>query len=86
MTVSIYTGDCYEEYQTLVYNRFYLYGGLVGTLFVPVLFYTYSGILGQNIAWVDIAIFFVSVFLTFVCAWILRRSERIYQKGPPSIS
>mgnify|MGYP005784502387 FL=1 len=57
-----------------------LLGGLVGTLFVPVLFYTYSGILGQNIAWMDIAIFFVSVFLTFVCAWILRRSERIYQK------
>ena len=58
----------------------FLLGGLWGTLSVPVLFYTYSGILGRNIAWVDIAIFFISVFLTFVCAWVLHRSERIYKK------
>lgn len=58
----------------------FLFGGFLGTLAVPVLFYTYSGILGRNIAWVDIAIFFISVFLTFVCAWVLHRSERIYKK------
>ena len=58
----------------------FLLGGLWGTLSVPVLFYTYSGILGRNIAWADIAIFFISVFLVFRCTWILQNSERIYEK------
>ena len=34
-----------------------LFGGLLGTFAVPVLFYTYSGVLGRNVTWVDILIF-----------------------------
>lgn len=51
-----------------------LLGGIAGTLLVPVLFYTYSGILGRNIAWIDIAIFFIAVAAAFGCAWLLRDS------------
>ena len=35
-----------------------LAGGLLGTWLVPVLFYTYSGILGRNLALIDIGIFY----------------------------
>lgn len=57
-----------------------LFSSLLGTLAVPVLFYTYSGILGNNIAWADILIFFISVFITFFCTWKLQDSAKIDQK------
>jgi hypothetical protein len=47
---------------------------LIGLLFIVVSFYTYSGILGYDITFVDISIFFISVILTmyfankFTCA------------------
>lgn len=37
----------------------------LGTFFIPVLFYTYSGILGFTVTFIDIAIFYISVFLSF---------------------
>ncbi|MDD3339821.1 MAG: DUF6512 family protein [Lachnospiraceae bacterium] len=40
-------------------------GILVGTALIPILFYTYSGILGYNIPALDISIFFVSVLAAF---------------------
>ena len=57
-----------------------LLGGFIGTLMIPVLFYTYSGILGHNVTGIDIAIFFVNAFLAFFCAWRLQNSRIIYQK------
>ncbi|MBQ4542931.1 MAG: hypothetical protein IJA19_02045 [Clostridia bacterium] len=41
---------------------------LFGTLLMPALFYTYSGILGFNVAFVDISIFFICVFSAFYVA------------------
>lgn len=40
-------------------------GLLYGTLLVPVLFYTYTGILGYHTMFMDILIFIVSVFTAF---------------------
>ncbi len=40
-------------------------GTLTGTLLIPVLFYTYSGVLGYNISIVDISTFFISVIAAF---------------------
>lgn len=57
-----------------------LLGGFIGTLMIPVLFYTYSGILGHNVTGIDIAIFFVNAFLAFFCTWRLQNSRIIYQK------
>lgn len=42
-----------------------LTGTLFGTFLVPVLYYTYSGILGFRIAAIDISIFYVSVLAAF---------------------
>lgn len=44
-------------------------GTLVGTFLTPVLFYTYSGILGFNIQAIDISTFFISVLIAFWVAY-----------------
>ncbi len=41
------------------------FGILLGTILIPVLFYTYSGILGYNIGFIDILTFYISVFVAF---------------------
>lgn len=42
---------------------------LIGTWLIPTLFYTYRGILGYGISAIDIGIFFISVFVTFLLAY-----------------
>lgn len=42
---------------------------LLGMLSIVVIFYTYSGVLGFNVAAVDIGSFFVSVALAFFFSW-----------------
>lgn len=37
----------------------------LGTFLIPVLFYTYSGILGFTVSFIDIAIFYICVFISF---------------------
>lgn len=59
-----------------------LAGGLLGTWIVPVVFYTYSGILGRNIAFIDIAIFYISVLTAFFLAWKVQDSGRVSKLCP----
>lgn len=40
-------------------------GILVGTFVIPVLYYTYTGILGKNYAPLDISVFVISVLIAF---------------------
>lgn len=48
-----------------------LAGTLIGTAMIPVLFYTYTGILGFHISAVDIAIFYICLILGFCIAYRL---------------
>lgn len=50
-------------------------GILTGTTFIPIFFYTYSGILGFTVVWIDIAIFYICTGITFVMASNLYRSQ-----------
>ena len=43
-----------------------LKGILLGLVSIPVLFYTYNGVIGRSPDWINIAIFFVSASLTYV--------------------
>ena len=44
--------------------------GLIGGLIsIVILFYTYTGVLGYNIDFINIAIFFISVFLAFYISY-----------------
>lgn len=57
-----------------------LLGGIIGTLSIPVLFYTYSGILGYTVTWIDITIFFISTAIAFICTSRLKDSKFVQQK------
>ena len=46
---------------------------LAGTALIPVLYYTYSGILGRSVDWVNIAIFFVAALALFGLDALLHR-------------
>ena len=48
---------------------------LLATWLIPVMFYTYSGILGFNVAFIDIAIFFISVLFAFIHLWKLQNND-----------
>jgi hypothetical protein len=50
---------------------------LVGLALIPVLFYTYTGILGRDVPWVDIAIFFLADLGTFWLDFRLLRQGRL---------
>lgn len=49
-------------------RRNVLAGNIIGTLLIPVLFYTYSGILGYTVTVIDILIFFISAAAAFLFA------------------
>lgn len=49
-------------------------GILLGTLLIPVIFYTYSGILGRNYLSLDIATFVLSILLAFFAVYRLTLS------------
>ena len=51
-----------------------LFGTLLGTLFIPVFFYTYTGIIGTNYMLLDIGTFVLGIILAFVCAYRLTLS------------
>lgn len=53
-----------------------LSGILLGTFLIPVIFYTYSGILGKNYPALDIATFFASVLAAFASVYRLSLSCR----------
>lgn len=59
-----------------------LTGILLGTLLIPVLFYTYSGILGRNILAFDIAVFAISVIAAFYASYRLTLSRKAQQYTP----
>lgn len=50
---------------------------LIGTWLIPILFYSYSGILGFHLAFFDILTFYVSVFVAFLYFYLLTRDYKI---------
>ena len=43
-----------------------LRGILMGLILIPVIFYTYNGVIGKSPDWINIAIFFISAAVTYV--------------------
>lgn len=56
-----------KEFHTL--RDSLLLGNFIGTLSIPVIFYTYSGILGRHFLIADILTFLLALFFTFRFAW-----------------
>ena len=55
-----------------------LFGILLGTFLIPIIFYTYSGILDQNYLPLDILTFILSVFLAFIAVYRLTLSCKVF--------
>ena len=49
---------------------------LMGLALIPVLYYTYTGIGGQSVSWLNIAIFYVAVLAAFLLDFRLLRKGR----------
>ena len=58
-----------------------LRGILLGLLLIPILFYTYNGAIGKSPDWLNIAIFFLSAALAYLCE-TLRFQKRSACKHP----
>ena len=56
-----------------------LLGNVLGTLSIPVFFYTYTGILGRDVFPLDIAVFLAAVLISFCFAWKKKDSCGILQ-------
>ena len=54
-----------------------LRGILLGLLLVPVLFYTYNGVIGKSPDWLNIAIFFVSAAIAYMYETRLFRAGQL---------
>lgn len=62
-----------------------LAGSLAGTFLIPILFYSYTGILGFHIAFLDISTFLISVLAAFKIAYRLAQSCS-FQKYEPLLT
>lgn len=65
---SLVAGKKMERRYPCIYNALFT-GILVGLALIPTLFYTYSGILGVDVAWVNIAIYIVSVLVAYLVVY-----------------
>jgi hypothetical protein len=55
----------------------FLAGLLLGTAAIPVLFYTYSGILGKNVMVLDILVYIICMMTAFYTGWRMTKSCRL---------
>lgn len=64
-----FIGDEYENYWCAK-----LAGILLGLTLIPVLYYSYTGIFGVQVDWINIAIFFVATATTYLFeTWLLKK-------------
>ena len=54
-----------------------LRGTLLGILLIPVIFYTYNGVIGRSPDWLNIAIFFLSAAIAYIYETRLFRAEKV---------
>ena len=59
-----------------------LRGILLGIILIPVIFYTYNGVIGRSPDWINIAIFFISAAAAYIYETHLFKSERVNGRLP----
>lgn len=70
---ALVAGKAIEEQYPCIYNAMFT-GILAGLGLIPVLFYTYSGILGYNVDWLNIVTYIVSVGFAYYV--VCRKAEK----------
>ena len=59
-----------------------LRGILLGLALIPIIFYTYNGVIGKSPDWINIAIFFISAAAVYIYETRLFNSERVICRLP----
>ena len=59
-----------------------LCGTLLGLVLIPVLFYTYNGVIGKSPDWLNIAIFFISGAVAYIVETKLFRTQERHCSSP----
>ena len=59
-----------------------LRGILLGLLSIPVLFYTYNGVIGKSPDWINILIFFVAAAISYIYETRLYNSQKLTCRSP----
>ena len=59
-----------------------LKGIIFGIILIPILFYTYNGVIGKSPDWINIAIFFISAAAAYVYETKLFKAEKANCKFP----
>ncbi|MBQ4274071.1 MAG: hypothetical protein IJB94_03775 [Clostridia bacterium] len=59
-----------------------LRGTLLGLALIPILFYTYNGVIGHSPDWINIAIFFISAAIAYLYETKLFKDEALTCKRP----
>lgn len=62
-----------------------LRGILLGTALIPVIFYTYNGVIGKSPDWINIAIFFISAAIAYIYETLAFRAEKA-RTCPPKLA
>ena len=70
----------FKEYK--IYWCVKLFGIISGLILIPILFYTYNGVIGKSPDWINITIFFVSASLAFLLEWRLFKNDSLKCKLP----
>ena len=55
---------------------------LLGLTLIPVLFYTYNGVFGKSLDWINIAIFYITALLVFLLEWWMFKKDLLPCKYP----
>ena len=64
LAYALVAGKKLEEEYPCIYNAMFT-GILVGLALIPVIFYTYTGVLGFNVDWINIALYVISVLTAY---------------------
>lgn len=59
-----------------------LRGILLGIFLIPVIFYTYNGVIGKSPDWINILIFFISVAIVYIYETHLFNNEKLICQNP----
>ena len=57
-------------------------GILLGLIMIPVIFYTYNGVIGKSPDWLNIAIFFISAAIAYIYETRLFHTEKLRCRSP----
>lgn len=70
LLVTLVAGKFLEKQYPCIYDAMFL-GTFAGLFMIPLLFYTYSGILGFNVDWINIAVYIISILASYLVVYLV---------------